>query len=76
MGKKLSGNIICGRVSKNTLNGALYADQLPNCISEPSSALVFDYASKPWVYGVHSRPSAAQDIGLLAVKGEGVQAAD
>ena len=30
----------------------------------------------PWVYGVHSRPSAAQDIGLLAVKGEGVQAAD
>ena len=27
----------------------------------------------PWVYGVHSRPSAAQDIGLLAVKGDGVQ---
>ena len=27
----------------------------------------------PWVYGVHSWPSAAQDIGLLAVKGEGVQ---
>ena len=30
----------------------------------------------PWVYGVHSRPCAAHDIGLLAVKGEGVQAAD
>ena len=27
----------------------------------------------PWVYGVHSRPSAAQDMGLLAVKGPGVQ---
>ena len=27
----------------------------------------------PWVYGVHSRPSAAQDVGLLAVKGDGVQ---
>ena len=26
----------------------------------------------PWVYGVHSWPSATQDIGLLAVKGEGV----
>ena len=26
-----------------------------------------------WIYGVHSWPSAAQDIGLLAVKGEGVQ---
>ena len=30
----------------------------------------------PWVYGVHSWPSAAQDIGLLAVKGEGVQVAN
>ena len=30
----------------------------------------------PSVYGVHSQPSAAQDIGLLAIKGEGVQAAD
>ena len=27
----------------------------------------------PWVYGVHSWPSAALVIGLLAVKGEGVQ---
>ena len=30
----------------------------------------------PWVYGVHSRPSAAQDIGLLAVKGDRVQVAN
>ena len=30
----------------------------------------------PWVCGVHSRPSTTQDIGLLAVNGEGVQAAD
>ena len=30
----------------------------------------------PWVYGVHSWLCAAQDIGLLAVKREGVQAAD
>ena len=27
----------------------------------------------PWVYGVHSRPSAAQHVGLLTVKGQGVQ---
>ena len=30
----------------------------------------------PWVYGVHSQPSAAQDIGLLTVKGDRVQVAN